>query len=83
MQSVATVSSASTVKMRNIPSFSIFILERLVTCALTSGDRAFMSVVSCFCEVNSKRIVAFAPVAIEYLSRLKQGFQSNKQKQNK
>jgi hypothetical protein len=49
---------------RNNPSFSNLTLARLVTGALASGVKASRSVEICFCEVNFKRTVAFAPVVI-------------------
>jgi hypothetical protein len=50
--------------------------------ALVSGAKESINVESCFCELNFKRILAFAPVAIEH-SYAKQEVQSNKQKLKK
>jgi MtN3 and saliva related transmembrane protein len=74
----ATVSSASTVSIRNELSFSNFTLARLVANVLVSGFRALRSVVSCLSDSNFKRIVAFALIDI-CTSMFKQEVQSNKQ----
>jgi len=61
----ATVSSSSTVKTRNNPSFSNFTVLRLVTGEFTSGVKASRSVLSCFPDLNFKRTEAFALIAIQ------------------
>jgi hypothetical protein len=59
------VSSASTINERNEFSFTNFTDERLVTGALASGVKALRSVVNCLSELNFKRTVAFALIAMQ------------------
>jgi len=74
----ATVSSASTVKVRNNSSFPNFTTARLVAGELASGIKASTSVASCFSEVNFKRNAAFALIAIEHSQLIRQEIKTNK-----
>jgi hypothetical protein len=56
----ATVSLASIERAKQFPSFAKATLERLFTGALASGDKAAITVSSCFSDGNRKRTVAFA-----------------------